>query len=90
MKTEIIGITAGIFTGISLLPQLVKLIREKQAQDISILMLVCLLVGLSLWVVYGIYKKDWPIIITNAFSLLVNCCLILLNFIYRRRTLKQD
>ncbi|MNF08167.1 MtN3/saliva family protein [compost metagenome] len=85
MSTEMTGIIAGIFTGISLLPQLIKLIREQKTQDISVLMLTALLIGLSLWVVYGIQKKDWPIIVTNSFSLLVNCCLLVLNFYYRKR-----
>lgn len=85
MSTEMTGIIAGIFTGISLLPQLVKLVRERKPQDISALMLTALLIGLSLWVVYGIQKQDWPIIVTNSFSLLVNCCLIVLNFYYRKR-----
>lgn len=85
MSTEMIGIIAGIFTGISLLPQLVKLIRERKPQDISWLMLTALLIGLSLWVVYGIRQEDWPIIVTNSFSLLVNCCLLVLNFYYRKR-----
>jgi len=85
MSTEITGIVAGIFTGISLLPQLVKALREQKPQDISWLMLTALLIGLSLWVVYGIQKTDWPIIVTNSFSLLVNCCLIILNFYYRKR-----
>lgn len=85
MSTEMIGIVAGIFTGVSLLPQLIKLIRERKPQDISWLMLTALLIGLSLWVVYGIRKQDWPIIATNSFSLLVNCCLLVLNFYYRKR-----
>lgn len=38
-NTTIIGIVASIFTGISLLPQLLKLAKEKKASDISMLML---------------------------------------------------
>ena len=79
MNAQMIGIAAGVFTGISLLPQLIKLVKEKKSQDISIGMLICLLIGLALWVVYGIKKQDWPITVTNSFSLLVNCCIIGLN-----------
>jgi MtN3 and saliva related transmembrane protein len=83
--TQTIGIIAGIFTGIALLPQLFKMIKEKASQDISITMLACLLIGLILWVVYGILKNDWPIIVTNAFSLLVNCCIMILNYYYGKK-----
>jgi MtN3 and saliva related transmembrane protein len=67
-----VGIGAGIFTGISMLPQLFKIIKSKKAEDISYFMLAILLVGVGGWVWYGIIKNDYPIIITNAFSFLVN------------------
>ncbi len=82
--TEIVGFIAGIFTGISLLPQLIKIIKEKKTEDISIWMLLILLAGLAGWVIYGFLKQDLPIIVTNAFSLLVNIIIIILNFIYSK------
>jgi MtN3 and saliva related transmembrane protein len=83
--TVYIGIGAGVFTAISLIPQLVKIIREKKAEDISITMLVVLLAGVALWVVYGLLKKDYPIIITNSFSFLVNILTILFGSIYKQK-----
>jgi Uncharacterized conserved protein len=82
---QAIGITAGIFSAISLVPQLTKLIKEKKPQDVSMLMFVTLLVGLALWIVYGIAKQDWPIICTNSFSLLVNTAIIILNTKYKQK-----
>ncbi|HYD21241.1 MAG TPA: SemiSWEET transporter [Flavipsychrobacter sp.] len=85
MLENIIGIVAGVLTGISMLPQLVKMIKEKEGKDISAGMLIVLLAGLAVWVAYGIMKKDWPIIITNAFSFLVNSIIITLKFVYERK-----
>jgi MtN3 and saliva related transmembrane protein len=65
---QIIGITAGICTSISLLPQLIKMRKEKQVEDISLFMLLILFMGLALWIYYGMLKIDWPIIVTNSFS----------------------
>ena len=76
--TQVTGIIAGIFTGISLLPQLFKIIKEKKTEDISTWMLLILMGGLALWVVYGIMITNWPIIITNSFSLLVNIVIMIL------------
>jgi MtN3 and saliva related transmembrane protein len=70
--SQYIGISAGILTGVSLLPQLLKIIKEKRADGISFGMLTVLLVGLCLWILYGALKKDYPIIVTNSFSLLMN------------------
>ena len=70
--TLIIGIVAGTCTSISLLPQLIKTIKDKKAGEISWIMLLILLVGIGFWIWYGIIKKDLPIIITNAVSFLLN------------------
>ncbi len=75
---SIVGIVAGTLTSVSLLPQLIKMIKEKKATDISVVMLVTLLSGLCCWIWYGILKQDWPIIITNGFSLLLNIVILVL------------
>jgi MtN3 and saliva related transmembrane protein len=79
-----VGIVAGVFTGISLLPQLIKLIRSKKAEDLSLFFLIILLCGLGLWIWYGFLRQDIPIIVTNAFSLLVNLTLIILGLKYKK------
>lgn len=81
----IIGVTAGIFTAFSLLPQLIKIIKEKKAKDISILMLAVLFCGVGLWIYYGILKNDLPIIVTNAFSLLINIAIIIFSIKYKNK-----
>jgi len=81
--TNYIGIAAGIFTGISLVPQLYKIIKEKKAENISYFMLVILIAGLAGWVWYGIRKNDLPIIFTNGFSILVNLLTIFFSARYK-------
>lgn len=82
--TEFVGVTAGICTAISLLPQLVKMVKNKKAEDISLFYLVILLIGLSLWVWYGVLRSDVPIIATNCFSLLLNITILVLGVKYKR------
>ena len=87
MQTEqLVGIIAGICTGVSLLPQLIKIIKEKKADGVSYGMLVILVVGLAGWVYYGLLREDYPIIITNAFSFLVNIFIIILSIRYKSKT----
>ena len=71
-----IGISAGVCTAMSMLPQLIKIIKEKEANDISFFMLIMLLAGIAGWVWYGVLKNDYPIIITNGFSFIVNALII--------------
>jgi MtN3 and saliva related transmembrane protein len=68
----LVGIGASVFTATSLLPQLIKLIKEKEAQGVSVAMLVVLFTGLALWIWYGFLKSDWIIIISNSFALIIN------------------
>ncbi len=78
-----VGIVAGILTSISMLPQLIKMIKEKEVDDVSIPMLLVLFSGILLWVVYGYLQKDMPVLITNSFSVLVNLVTIIIRFKYK-------
>src|SRR5688572_12572613 len=80
---QVIGLTAGVLTASSLFPQLVKILKEKKADDISIPMLLILLSGLSLWVYYGTIINDMPLILTNSFSLSFNLLIIFFKFKYK-------
>jgi MtN3 and saliva related transmembrane protein len=79
----LIGFIAGMLTAISMLPQVIKTIREKKAEDVSLVMLIVLLSGVSLWIYYGVQKNDLPIIISNSISLAINLTMIFLRFRYR-------
>lgn len=82
--TSIIGIAASIFTGTSLLPQFVKLLKEKKAENISVGMLAVLFAGLALWIWYGSLKQDWIIIISNGFSLLISIMTLVFMLKYKK------
>jgi MtN3 and saliva related transmembrane protein len=83
---EVVGIAAGVCTAISLLPQIIKVIKEKKTEDISLFYLLVLLCGLALWTYYGFLKDDLPIIATNMFSMVLNLTMIFLGMIYKRNS----
>ncbi len=82
--TKIIGLAAGILTASSLLPQVIKTMKEKKAEDVSLVMLIVLQAGLILWITYGIMRHDIPILVTNCFSLLVNILMVFLRIRYKK------
>jgi MtN3 and saliva related transmembrane protein len=82
---EILGLTAGLLTSISSLPQLIKIIKEKKADDVSKLMFWVLVAGVALWAVYGFKKNDLPLIITNLVSLVINLILLALRYKYAKK-----
>ncbi|MBC7422975.1 MAG: SemiSWEET transporter [Ferruginibacter sp.] len=81
--STIIGFVAGILTAISMLPQLIKTLKEKKAEEVSPVMLVVLISGVLLWIVYGAIKKDFPILITNSISFLLNLWMFFLRKKYK-------
>ena len=83
-SAQLIGLAAGVCTAISLILQVIKTINEKEAEDVSIVMLLVLGTGIALWIVYGIKRNDFPIIETNSFSLLVNIVMIILRIQYKK------
>jgi MtN3 and saliva related transmembrane protein len=86
VNEEFVGLAAGICTAISLLPQLVKLIRTKKAEDLSLFYLTILFVGLGLWIWYGFLKNDLPIILTNCVSLCINAVVLVLGIKYKHNS----
>lgn len=85
MNVEILGLIAGALTSIASMPQLLKVIKTKNVEDLSWLMLVILICGLSLWVWYGVLQNELPIILSNAFAVLVNLTLFICYLIYRNK-----
>lgn len=75
---QILGMIAGTITSITFLPQVIKVWKSRSAKDLSLVMLILLLIGVSLWLVYGLVIADGAIIYTN--SMVLTMTLILLFF----------
>lgn len=64
-----IGLTAAFLTTFAYLPQVLKTFRTRSAEDISLGMLTMMSTGIVLWLVYGVFILDPPLIGANAVSL---------------------
>jgi MtN3 and saliva related transmembrane protein len=65
---EVIGLAAAAMGGISLFPQVLKVLKTKSTKDISREMFMLLAGSIFLWLVYGILLDNLPIIIANFFG----------------------
>ena len=77
----ILGLVAGTITSITFVPQVIKIWQTKSAKDLSIAMLLLLLLGVAIWLAYGIIVKDIAIIYTN--SMVMAMGLLMLYFKWR-------
>lgn len=86
MDTTFLGLTAGALTTVGFIPQIIKSLRTKKVNDVSLLQPAVLLTGMALWLVYGLLIGDLAIMAANGISLLLNAWLILLKIRYRQTT----
>lgn len=75
---EILGLVAGTITSITFLPQVIKIWQTRSAKDLSIMMLLLLMLGVILWLIYGLVIMSAAIIYTNSMVLAMS--LIMLYF----------
>lgn len=68
-----------------MLPQFIKVLRKKDAENLSAWMLIVLIVGVGLWTCYGILKDELPIILSNGFSVILNIGLLICWFVFRKK-----
>ena len=84
MDENTLGLIAGTLTSIASVPQVIKVFKTKNTDDLSALMLVILISGLSLWVWYGLKKEELPIIISNAFAAILNIILLFCKHTFKK------
>jgi len=81
----ILGSSAAILTMFSFVPQIFKVIKNKSAKDVSLLTIIQLAFGVSLWIIYGINLRNSIIIMANSVTLITLIILLFLYFNYGRQ-----
>jgi MtN3 and saliva related transmembrane protein len=84
MHWIIIGALAAVFTMFAFFPQVFKALRTKSVRDVSLITLLQLGIGVSLWVAYGIHLKNAIIVVANSVTLFSVIILLALYFNYGR------
>lgn len=64
-----IGVGAALCTITSFVPQIIKIIRERDASSVSLRMYALTVSAFSLWTLYGVMLGAWPLILANGVSL---------------------
>ena len=63
---QIVGLVASVASMIGFLPQVIKTFRTKSAKDLSIWMVLVFMIASFSWTIYGFWKNDIFIIMTNV------------------------
>lgn len=65
-KADIIGFIAAVLVNFAFLPQFIKSWKTKKTDDLSLFMYFVYIAGIGMWLVYGIFTKNMPIIFSKA------------------------
>ena len=89
MNVDIFGYLAAILTTAAFIPQLIKTLKTKKADDVSLTTLIMFIIGVFSWIIYGYEISSTPILIANLITLILNI-MILISKIYFSKTLNQS
>lgn len=83
VTTTIIGLISGAFTTVSLIPQIVKIIKTKDTKSISLPMYIIYTTGIVGWLIYGFMLGEFALIFSNFFSFAFGLLILILKIKYK-------
>ncbi|WP_047533310.1 SemiSWEET transporter [Methylotenera sp. N17] len=63
-----IGSAGAVMTTISFVPQVIHSYRTRDLSGVSLSMYSIFTLGVGLWLLYGVLKHDWPLIVANSIT----------------------
>ena len=83
MSTEIlVSALAATLTTAAFVPQALHIIRHKETRAISLFMYVSFAAGVALWLLFGVIIGNWPIIVSNAITLVLALAIVAMKLKY--------
>lgn len=82
---DVTGSIAATLTTLAFLPQAIQSYKTRDLSGISLPMYSIFTAGVAMWLAYGIFKQDWPIMIANAITLALSAMILVLKI---KETLK--
>jgi MtN3 and saliva related transmembrane protein len=68
---KLLGFSAATCTTLAYAPQFVKVWRTRSTEDISLGMFFVMVLGVMLWLLYGLFTGDAPLIAANAITIVL-------------------
>ena len=79
---KLLGFAAATCTTLAYAPQFVKVWRTRSTEDISLGMLLVMVLGLVLWLLYGLLSGDAPLVAANAITIVLAVGILLMKLKY--------
>ena len=85
INIEFFGYFAAVLTTAAFLPQLIKTLKTKKAEDVSLITLIMFLCGVSSWIIYGYKISSLPILIANIITFILNLFILISKIYYSKK-----
>ena len=85
LKIEFFGYFAAILTTAAFLPQLIKTLKTKKADDVSLITLIMFISGVGSWIVYGYEISSFPILLANIITFTLNLLILISKIYYSKK-----
>ena len=82
---EFFGYFAAILTTLAFLPQLIKTLETKKAEDVSLVTLIMFLTGVLSWIIYGYKISSTPILIANIITFILNLLILIFKITFSKK-----
>lgn len=82
---NIVGTGAALCSMSSFIPQIAKIVRERDASSVSLRMYVVTVTGFILWIAYGVLTGAWPVTAANTVCLGMSATILGLKWRFGRR-----
>ena len=80
-----LGILAGALTTIAFIPQVLRIVRTRSADDISWGMCSVFAAGTTLWIIWGVMQQAIPVIVANVVTLVLTFVVLALKWRFSKR-----
>jgi MtN3 and saliva related transmembrane protein len=68
---DVVGMIGATLTTLCWVPQAMAIIRSRETRAISLASTLAFTLGIGFWFIYGLALMDWPLIISNAVTLVL-------------------
>ena len=85
INIEFFGYFAAILTTLAFLPQLIKTLKTKKAEDVSLTTLIMFLTGVLSWIIYGYKISSTPILLANIITFILNLLILIFKITFSKK-----
>jgi len=79
----ILGYVAGALTTLATIPQVIKTVRSRKTEDVSLGMYSMVSLGVLLWIIYAFIIMSYPLILTNIITFILVFTMLIFKLKYR-------